>query len=78
MDLGDPGFDAVGASTEGSANFAFSDGSVHFLKESISSWVYNPATGYPTGVTFNNSTGISIAGSRTSRVSTVKLSPLLR
>jgi prepilin-type N-terminal cleavage/methylation domain-containing protein/prepilin-type processing-associated H-X9-DG protein len=34
----------------GGANFAFCDGSVHFIKDSISSWVYNPATGYPVGV----------------------------
>ena len=24
---------------------------MHFLKDSISSWPFNPATGYPTGVT---------------------------
>jgi prepilin-type N-terminal cleavage/methylation domain-containing protein/prepilin-type processing-associated H-X9-DG protein len=35
----------------GGANFAFADGSVRFLKETISTWPYNPATGKPTGVT---------------------------
>jgi len=38
----------------GGANFAFADGSVRFLKDSISSWPYNPATGKPNGVTDNN------------------------
>jgi prepilin-type N-terminal cleavage/methylation domain-containing protein/prepilin-type processing-associated H-X9-DG protein len=32
-------------------NFAFADGSVRFIKESIQSWAYNPATGYPNGLT---------------------------
>jgi prepilin-type N-terminal cleavage/methylation domain-containing protein/prepilin-type processing-associated H-X9-DG protein len=34
----------------GGANFAFADGSVRFLKDSISTWPFNPATGFPTGV----------------------------
>ena len=31
-------------------NFAFADGSVRFLKDSISTWPFNPATGFPVGV----------------------------
>ncbi|MGP0069028.1 MAG: DUF1559 domain-containing protein [Isosphaeraceae bacterium] len=38
----------------GGANFAFADGSVRFLKESISNWPFNPATGFPTGATDTN------------------------
>src|SRR5262249_37666609 len=32
----------------GGANFAFVDGSVRFLKETINSWPYNSQTGMPT------------------------------
>jgi prepilin-type N-terminal cleavage/methylation domain-containing protein/prepilin-type processing-associated H-X9-DG protein len=51
--LGDPFVDAPSSFHPGGANFAFCDGSVHFLKDSISSWAYNAATGYPTGVTYS-------------------------
>jgi prepilin-type processing-associated H-X9-DG protein len=34
----------------GGANFAFADGSVRFIRDSINTWPFNPATGYPVGV----------------------------
>jgi prepilin-type N-terminal cleavage/methylation domain-containing protein/prepilin-type processing-associated H-X9-DG protein len=37
----------------GGCNFAFADGSVRFLKDTINSWLYDHATGLPVGVTFD-------------------------
>jgi prepilin-type processing-associated H-X9-DG protein len=52
--LGDPWADAASSFHPGGANFAFCDGSVHFIKDSVSTWAYNAATGYPNGVAFAN------------------------
>jgi prepilin-type N-terminal cleavage/methylation domain-containing protein/prepilin-type processing-associated H-X9-DG protein len=62
--LGDPWADAASSFHPGGANFAFVDGSVHFLKDSISSWPYNPTTGYPTGVTFSGGVYSLVPGTR--------------
>ena len=56
--LGDPWVDAASSFHPGGVNFAFCDGSVHFLKDSISCWPYNPSTNLPYGVNFNSGTGI--------------------
>jgi len=42
---------AISSYHPGGANVAFMDGSVKFLKDSISTWPFSPASGYPTQVT---------------------------
>jgi prepilin-type N-terminal cleavage/methylation domain-containing protein/prepilin-type processing-associated H-X9-DG protein len=48
----------------GGANFGFADGSVRFLKDSISTWPFNPATGFPVGVSDVNGFLILAAGTQ--------------
>ncbi len=42
----------------GGANFAFADGSVKFIKETINGWPYDPKTGKPTNVGYDTTSGL--------------------
>ena len=65
---GQAGFDAFllafGSFHPGGANFVFCDGSVHFIKETISTWPFDPATGYPLGVSQPGMTFVIAPGTR--------------
>jgi prepilin-type N-terminal cleavage/methylation domain-containing protein/prepilin-type processing-associated H-X9-DG protein len=47
----DAWIDSASSFHPGGANFAYADGSVHFIKDSINTWPFNPTTGFPQGVT---------------------------
>ena len=57
--FGDNWVESASSFHPGGANFAFADGSVKFLRNTINSWPLPPAgQTSPTGVTLNTSTGV--------------------
>ena len=46
----------------GGCNFAFADGSVHFIKETVNSWPINMSNGDPVGITKGSTCGENLMG----------------
>ena len=61
MNQRSPFLGAAGSFHPGGADFAFADGSVRFIKQTISSWPIDESTRMPIGVTGTHETGFQIA-----------------
>jgi prepilin-type processing-associated H-X9-DG protein len=67
----DTGLDEAGAFVNGASSFhpgginlALVDGSVRFIKDSIDTWSFDPATGMPLGVTRDQSVWVLVRGTK--------------